>query len=125
MKLTAYHAKYIAHLLTLRSTNGVERLARSLFDAAVDLNPHQIDAAVFALDNPLAEGVVLADEVGLGKTIEAGLSFAPSLAPTKVTMAEQLAGQAGPPRVDRIVIQGAETEELFSIVWKILYRAKK
>jgi len=73
MNLTPYHAKYIAHELTLRSTEGVERIAQSLFDAAVDLNPHQIEAAVFALDNPLAEGVILADEVGLGKTIEAGL----------------------------------------------------
>ncbi len=73
MELTPYHAKYIAHLLTRRGTEGVDRLAQSLFDASVDLNPHQIEAAVFALENPLAEGVVLADEVGLGKTIEAGL----------------------------------------------------
>ena len=45
----------------------------SLFDASVDLNPHQIEAAMFALKSPLSKGVVLADEVGLGKTIEAGL----------------------------------------------------
>lgn len=45
----------------------------SLFDACVDLNPHQIDAALFALKSPISKGVVLADEVGLGKTIEAGL----------------------------------------------------
>lgn len=45
----------------------------SLFDACVDLNPHQIDAAIFALHSPLSKGVILADEVGLGKTIEAGL----------------------------------------------------
>lgn len=45
----------------------------SLFDASVDLNPHQIDAAMFALQSPLSKGVILADEVGLGKTIEAGL----------------------------------------------------
>lgn len=45
----------------------------SLFDASVDLNPHQIDAAMFALESPLRKGAVLADEVGLGKTIEAGL----------------------------------------------------
>ncbi len=44
-----------------------------MFDASVDLNPHQINAALFALNNPLSQGVVLADEVGLGKTIEAGL----------------------------------------------------
>lgn len=45
----------------------------SLFDAAVDLNPHQIEAALFALKSPLSKGIVLADEVGLGKTIEAGI----------------------------------------------------
>ncbi|OYV85617.1 MAG: ATP-dependent helicase, partial [Planctomycetia bacterium 21-64-5] len=45
----------------------------SLFDAAVDLNPHQIEAALFALESPLSQGVLLADEVGLGKTIEAGI----------------------------------------------------
>lgn len=45
----------------------------SLFDASVDLNPHQIDAALFALESPLSKGVLLADEVGLGKTIEAGI----------------------------------------------------
>ena len=73
MDLTPYHAKYIAHLLTRRGTDGVDRIAQSLFDASVDLNPHQIEATVFALENPLADGVVLADEVGLGKTIEAGL----------------------------------------------------
>lgn len=45
----------------------------SLFDACVDLNPHQIEAALFALRSPISKGVLLADEVGLGKTIEAGL----------------------------------------------------
>jgi len=45
----------------------------SLFDAAVDLNPHQIEAALFAIESPLSKGVILADEVGLGKTIEAGI----------------------------------------------------
>jgi hypothetical protein len=39
----------------------------------VDLNPHQIEAALFAFKSPLAKGAVLADQVGLGKTIEAGL----------------------------------------------------
>ncbi|MBV1692048.1 DEAD/DEAH box helicase [Novosphingobium sp. G106] len=37
------------------------------------MNPHQVDAALFALKSPLSKGVLLADEVGLGKTIEAGL----------------------------------------------------
>ena len=71
---TPYHAKYFAYELTRhRSASGVDRLSQSLFDAAVDLNPHQIDAALFALANPLSRGVLLADEVGLGKTIEASL----------------------------------------------------
>ena len=51
----------------------MDRLSVSLFDAAVDLNPHQIEAALFALQSPLSKGVILADEVGLGKTIEAGI----------------------------------------------------
>ena len=72
--ITAYHAKYYAHELTRRhAADGVDRLSQSLFDASVDLNPHQIEAALFALRNPLQEGVLLADEVGLGKTIEAAL----------------------------------------------------
>ncbi|GAB4398485.1 MAG: hypothetical protein OHK0048_10330 [Rhodoferax sp.] len=66
--ISAYHAKYYAHELTRRhAADGVDRLSQSLFDASVDLNPHQIEAALFALRNPLQEGVLLADEVGLGK----------------------------------------------------------
>ena len=42
----------------------------------VDLNPHQVDAALFALKSPLRNGALLADEVGLGKTIEAGIVLA-------------------------------------------------
>ncbi len=71
--LTPYHAKYFAHDLTRRAVSGMDRLSMSLFDAAVDLNPHQIEAALFALQSPLSNGVILADEVGLGKTIEAGI----------------------------------------------------
>ena len=74
MAITDHQAAYFAHELTLRhAADGVDRLSQSLFDASVDLNPHQIHAALFALKNPLSKGVVLADEVGLGKTIEAGL----------------------------------------------------
>lgn len=71
---TSYHAKYFAHELTRHAQpGGVDRLSMALFDACVDLNPHQIEAAMFALRSPLSKGVLLADEVGLGKTIEAGL----------------------------------------------------
>ncbi|QQS49501.1 MAG: DEAD/DEAH box helicase family protein [Acidobacteriota bacterium] len=73
MRLSPYHAKYFAYDLTRRAADGMDRLSMSLFDAAVDLNPHQIEAALFALESPLSKGVILADEVGLGKTIEAGI----------------------------------------------------
>jgi hypothetical protein len=72
--ITSFHAKYFAHELTRRhGPNDAGRLSQSLFDASVDLNPHQIEAALFALKSPLSKGVLLADEVGLGKTIEAGI----------------------------------------------------
>lgn len=72
--VTDYHAKYFAHDLTRQaSREGLERLSMALFDANVDLNPHQIEAALFALRSPVSKGVILADEVGLGKTIEASL----------------------------------------------------
>lgn len=74
MQITDHQAKYYAHELTIQhAADGIDRLSQSLFDASVDLNPHQINAALFALNNPLSKGVILADEVGLGKTIEAGL----------------------------------------------------
>lgn len=71
--ITDYHARYYAHELSRVGGTGVDRLGRALFDACVDLNPHQIEAALFALRTPLSKGVLLADEVGLGKTIEADL----------------------------------------------------
>ena len=71
--ITNFHAKYYALELMKSGGAGVDRLGRALFDACVDLNPHQIEAALFALRSPISKGVLLADEVGLGKTIEAGL----------------------------------------------------
>jgi len=74
MQLTSYHAKYFSYdLLKRRSANDIGKLTASLQDAQVDLNPHQIDAALFAFKSPLSKGALLADEVGLGKTIEAGI----------------------------------------------------
>ncbi|MBL8167864.1 MAG: DEAD/DEAH box helicase family protein, partial [Acidobacteria bacterium] len=74
MSLTDYHAKYFAYELTKRfSSDNAEKLAKAVASAQVDLNPHQVDAALFAFHSPLSQGALLADEVGLGKTIEAGL----------------------------------------------------
>lgn len=71
---TAYHSQYFAHELTKRSaSDNIAKLGPSLFNARVDLNPHQLDAALFAFRSPLSRGAILADEVGLGKTIEACL----------------------------------------------------
>jgi adenine-specific DNA-methyltransferase len=71
---TAYHAKYLAYELTKRvGADQADKLAQSLSNATVDLNPHQVDAALFAFRSPLSRGAILADEVGLGKTIEAGI----------------------------------------------------
>jgi ERCC4-related helicase len=72
--ITDYHAKYFAFELSKRSSSdSLQKLTFSLLDAQVDLNPHQVEAALFAFSSPLSRGAVLADEVGLGKTIEAGL----------------------------------------------------
>jgi adenine-specific DNA-methyltransferase len=75
--VTVFHAKYWANCLLLaHPRDGVEALSRSIGNARVDLNPHQVDAALFALRSPYSKGVLLADEVGLGKTIEASLVLA-------------------------------------------------
>src|ERR1700688_4286765 len=74
---TPYHAKLFAHeLLRRHSAADSEKLAGALLDAQVDLNPHQVEASLFAFKSPLSKGAILADEVGLGKTIEAGLVLA-------------------------------------------------
>ena len=84
MNLTAYHAKYYAHELTKRcSSDSIEKFSATLYDAQVDLNPHQIEAALFAFRSPLSKGAILADEVGLGKTIEAGIVIAQKWAERK------------------------------------------
>ena len=74
VQLTDYQAKFFAHELERSYANDhVGKLAGLLFDAQVEPKPHQIDAALFALQTPFLPGVILADEVGLGKTIEAGI----------------------------------------------------
>lgn len=72
--ITDYHSKFISCDLTRRrSSDSSEKLAVAVAGAQVDMNPHQVEAALFAFASPLSKGALLADEVGLGKTIEAGL----------------------------------------------------
>lgn len=69
-----HQAKLFATQLSLRQpANSIDKLSHAIASARVDLNPHQVDAALFAVRSPLSKGVILADEVGLGKTIEAGI----------------------------------------------------
>ena len=73
-QITLYQAKYYAYEITRRFPSGSnEKFNMALMDAQVDLNPHQVEAALFAFKSPLSKGAILADEVGLGKTIEAGI----------------------------------------------------
>lgn len=72
---TPYQGQYFAHALTLDGQTE-DTISRSIASAKVDMNPHQVEAALFALRSPLSQGVILADEVGLGKTIEASLVIA-------------------------------------------------
>jgi len=71
--LSDHHACYFSHELRRHAAQGIDRISASLLDAAVDLNPHQVEAALFFFRSPTVKGVLLADEVGLGKTIEACL----------------------------------------------------
>ncbi|MBL9039501.1 MAG: DEAD/DEAH box helicase [Archangium sp.] len=74
--LTRFHERLLAEELTRKAGDGSARVVRALSEARVDLNPHQLEAAVFALDSLSRGGCMLADEVGLGKTIEAGIVMA-------------------------------------------------
>ena len=59
MDLTDYHAKYFAYEITKRcSSDSIEKLAGALVDAQVDLNPHQVEAALFAFQSPLSKGAL-------------------------------------------------------------------
>lgn len=81
----------------LRSPNEIRRFAASQRRGRVDANPHQIDAVAFALERIPEGGCILADEVGLGKTIEAGLItsqlFAEGMARVLLIVPKALMGQ--------------------------------
>ena len=72
--INKYQAKYYAYELSKKAaSDSLEKFGTTLMDAKVELNPHQVEAALFAFKSPYSKGVILADEVGLGKTIEAGI----------------------------------------------------
>ncbi|AKQ65303.1 helicase (Snf2/Rad54 family) [Myxococcus hansupus] len=81
--LTPFHERLLAEELLARSGDTQQRLAGALSEAKVDLNPHQVEGAMFALDSLSRGGCMLGDEVGLGKTIEAGLVIAQLMAEGK------------------------------------------
>jgi adenine-specific DNA-methyltransferase len=69
--------RYLAEqLVRLRRADEQQRYAAAQRQGRIDPNPHQIDAVIFALKRFPEGGCILADEVGLGKTIEAGLVVA-------------------------------------------------
>jgi hypothetical protein len=78
--LTRFHQRLLAEELALKGGRATDRLASALSEAQVDLNPHQVEAAAFALESLPRGGCVFADEVGLGKTIEAGIVLAQRVA---------------------------------------------
>lgn len=92
--LSKQQSKYFAYELTrLDKTGKLGGFSQALLDAQVDINPHQIEAASFAIQSPLTKGVVLADEVGLGKTIEAGIVLCQYWAERKRHLISYLSGR--------------------------------
>lgn len=76
-QIKPFSALYAYNYLTQKKAgNEVDRLGHTLYSSKIKLTPHQIQAALFAFKSPISKGVVLADEVGLGKTIEAGIVLA-------------------------------------------------
>lgn len=116
---TPHQKRYFAEQLALsRPAREIEALASSMSGVRVDLNPHQVEAALFALRSPISNGSLLADEVGLGKTIEAGLVLAQFWAERKQRILLIL------PASLRIQWK-AELEEKFNIPCVIIERPKR
>lgn len=69
--------RYLAEdLVRLRRSDERRRYSAPQRAAKIDANPHQVEAVIFALARIREGGCILADEVGLGKTIETGLVIA-------------------------------------------------
>ena len=117
MKLTAAQQKYLAYWLT-RSlpSDSLGKLTASLQDTQVDLTPHQIDTALFAFKSQLSKGVILADEVGLGKTIEAGIILSQFWTQDDVdSKKEELLS-----KIEAMLAQKIEQTKLITFHWRIV-----
>jgi len=82
--MSAFIRRYLAEKISSQKMAGnLSRLSSVLAKSTIDLNPHQIHSALYAFNSPLSRGAILADEVGLGKTIEAGIIIAQLWAESK------------------------------------------
>lgn len=71
---SSFVARYLAEKTLLEHYgDGTDRISKTLLNSRISLKPHQIKASLFAFSSPVSKGVMLCDEVGLGKTIEAGI----------------------------------------------------
>ena len=104
-------------LVRVRRPDDRERYAAAQRQARIDPNPHQIDAVIFALRRLREGGCILADEVGLGKTIEAGLVIAQSRAEGAqrilLIVPKSLLGQWQSELLDLFGIQSREDDASF------------
>ena len=110
------HRRYHAEdLVRQRRAGERRRQVSSQRRGRVDPNPHQIDAVMFALRRIPEGGCILADEVGLGKTIEAGLVIAQLLAEGAtrilIVVPRPLLGQWQAEMVDLFDIQAFEAAD--------------
>src|SRR5688572_17506586 len=119
MTLHPFNLRMLAEdLVRVRRPDDRERYAASQRQARIDPNPHQIDAVIFALRRLREGGCILADEVGLGKTIEAGLVIAQSRAEgaqrVLLIVPKSLIGQWQNELLNLFGIQAQETQADFT-----------
>jgi adenine-specific DNA-methyltransferase len=119
MTLHSFNLRMLAEdLVRVRRPDDRERYAASQRQARIDPNPHQIDAVIFALRRLREGGCILADEVGLGKTIEAGLVIAQSRAEGAqrilLIVPKSLIGQWQNELLNLFGIQAQETQANFT-----------
>ena len=121
--ITRYHAKYYAALLSGQTANGdLDSLSQSLLSSTVDINPHQIDAALFAFNSPFSKGVVLADEVGLGKTIEAGMVVCQYWSTGKrkiLIVCPASLRKQWEAELEQRMVKATESHNLFVVKWRV------